>query len=248
MKKLISKMISKLKGDNYQIDNALNIRALLQIVLNRGFQVIRGLFKRIGIKKCEGLLFCGKGVKIRSKDKIILDRSVIIEDNVFINALSKSGIKMGKNVSIGRNSIIECTGVIRELGEGLEIGDNVGISANAFFAVRGKVTIGENTIFGPGVSIHAENHVFSDLYKPIRLQGSNRKGIIIGKDCWIGSKVIILDGVRIGDGCIVAAGAVVNNDVPDNAIVGGVPAKVIKYRDARSSESMGCNYNENLSC
>ncbi len=236
LKKLISRLISKLKGENYKIDNDFNIRDLIQIVSNRGFQILRGLIKRIGIKKCEGLFFCGMSVKIKFKNKLFLSKNVIIEDYVFINALSKCGVKIGSNVSIGRNSTIECTGVIRELGEGLEIGDNVGISPNAFFAVRGKVIIGENTIFGPGVSIHSENHIFNDLYKPIRIQGASRKGIIIGKDCWIGSKVIILDGVKIGDGSIVAAGAVVNSDVPNNAIVGGVPARILKYRGMKEEQ------------
>lgn len=239
MKKLISALISRLKGERYQVDHNLSAYELIQILSNRLFQVLRGLINRIGIKKCKGLLFCGKRVKIKFKNKLYIDRNVIIEDYVFINALCKTGVKIGKNVSIGRNSIIECTGVIRELGEGITIGDNVGISANAFFAVRGKVEIGENTIFGPGVSIHAENHLFDDLCKPIRMQGSSRKGVLIGHNCWIGSKVIILDGVKIGNGCIVAAGAVVNQDIPDNTIAAGIPAKIIKYRGA---------VNENISC
>lgn len=67
--------------------------------------------------------------------------------------------KIGNNFSLGQNSIIECTGVIRELGESLVIGDNVGISANAFISVRGKVKIGDSTIFGPGVSLFSENHI-----------------------------------------------------------------------------------------
>ena len=67
--------------------------------------------------------------------------------------------------------------------------------------------------------------------KPIRLQGATRKGVEIGEDCWIGSKAVILDGVKIGNHVIVAAGAVVNRDVPDYAIVGGVPAKIIKTRN-----------------
>jgi acetyltransferase-like isoleucine patch superfamily enzyme len=230
MRNLISKLISKLKGDKYRIDDAMNLSSLLQILTNRGFQIVRGFIRRIGIKKCKGLFFCGRGVKLRCKGKLFIDKNVIIEDYVFINALSKTGINIGKNVSIGRNSIIECTGVISEIGEGLEIGDNVGISANAFIAVRGKVRIGENTIFGPGISIHAENHISDDLNKPIRNQGSDRKGITIGNNCWIGAKAIILDGVTIGNGCIVAAGAVVNKDVPDNAVVGGIPARIIKYR------------------
>ena len=123
--------------------------------------------------------------------------------HVKIDALSKGGIKIGKNFSIGRNSIIECTGVLRKLGESLEIGENVGIAANAFIAVRGNLKIGSNTIFGPNVSIHTENHNFGELDKPIRLQGATRKGVEIGEDCWIGSKAVILDGVKIGNHVIV---------------------------------------------
>ena len=134
------------------------------------------------------------------------------------------------NVSFGRNCQIECTGVLRELGESLVIEDGVGIAANAFIAVRGNVRIGKNCIFGPNVRIHSENHNFDDKNIPIRLQGATRKGVTIGEDCWIGSGVTILDGVNIGRGCIIAAGAVVNKDVEDYSIVGGVPAKLIKYR------------------
>ena len=78
--------------------------------------------------------------------------------------------------------------------------------------------------------IHAENHNFTDLDTPIRLQGATRKGVSIGEDCWVGSGVTILDGVRIGNHCIIGAGAVVTKDIPDYAIVGGVPAKIIKMR------------------
>jgi acetyltransferase-like isoleucine patch superfamily enzyme len=69
-----------------------------------------------------------------------------------------------------------------------------------------------------------------DLNLAIRLQGVSRKGIKIGKNCWIGSKVTILDGVEIGDSCIVAAGAVVNKSFPSNSVIGGVPAKILKSR------------------
>ncbi len=230
MKKLISKLISKLKNENYEIDPNLSVIDIVNTLINRGLQVLRGLFKRIGVKQCKGILFCGSKVKLKYKGKLSIGKNVIFEDNTCINSLSRDGVKIGNNVSIGRNSIIECTGVVRELGEELVIGNNVGISPNAFIAVRGRVEIGDNTIFGPGVSIHAENHIFNDIYKPIRLQGASRKGITIGKDCWIGAKAVILDGVKIGDGCIIAAGAVVNCNVPDYAVVGGVPAKIIKYR------------------
>lgn len=228
--KLLNKAISKIKKEDYKIDSNITFSVIFGLVLKKITMIIRGLVNKPFFKKAKGTLFIGKKCDIRCKKKIEFLGSATIEDYTKIDALSKGGVKIGNNFSIGRNSIIECTGVLRKLGETLEIGENVGIAANAFIAVRGNVKIGSNTIFGPGVSIHAENHNFSDLEKPIRLQGATRKGITIGEDCWIGSKAVILDGVNIGNHVIVAAGAVVNKDIPDYSIVGGVPAKVIKMR------------------
>ena len=229
--RLINKVISKIKKEPYRIDDEIKYSTLFTIIRDKVLMIIRGIRHKLLLKESKGILFVGKKVKIREHKKIRLKGSATIEDGCFINALSKDGITIGNNFSLGRNSIIECTGVIRELGEELIIGENVGIAANAFIAMRGKIVIGDNTIFGPGVSIHAENHNFSDLNVPIRRQGATRKGITIGSDCWIGSKAVILDGVNIGNHVIVAAGAVVTKDVPDYAIVGGVPAKVIKIRE-----------------
>lgn len=230
MIKLVSKIISKIKHREYIIDENITDNDLFSIVFTRFFMLIRGFFVTIGFKKSGKISFIGKKVCIKSKSHIECGSGLTINDNCTINALCKDGIKIGNNFSLGQNSIIECTGVIRELGESLVIGDNVGISANAFISVRGKVKIGDSTIFGPGVSLFSENHIFEDKSTPIYLQGATRKGIEIGKDCWIGANATILDGVKIGDGCIVAAGAVVNHDVPSYTIVGGVPAKTIKNR------------------
>lgn len=228
--KLINTVITKIKKEPYEIDEAITLGTMFGIIFERGMMLLRGIFRKPFFKKSKGILFIGKRVKIKNKKKISFNGSATIEDGCFIEALSKSGMKVGNNFSLGKNSIIECTGVIRELGEELIIGDNVGIAANAFIAMRGKVEIGSNTIFGPNVSIHAENHNFSDIDKPIKLQGATRKGVKIGEDCWIGSKAVILDGVTIGSHSIIAAGAVVTKDVPEYSIVGGVPAKVIKSR------------------
>lgn len=228
--KLINKVITKIKKEPYEIDEAITLGTMFGIIFERSMMLVRGIFRKIFFKKSKGILFIGKRVKIKNKKKISFNGSATIEDGCFIQALSKGGITVGNNFSLGRNSIIECTGVIRELGEELIIGDNVGIAANAFIAMRGKVEIGSNTIFGPGVSIHAENHNFSDVDKPIKLQGATRKGVKIGEDCWIGSKAVILDGVTIGSHSIIAAGAVVTKDIPEYCIAGGVPAKVIKMR------------------
>lgn len=234
--KIMSKVISKIKKQPYQVDENITDGVMLSIIFEKMFMVLRGMLKKPFFKKTKGILFIGKRTKIKCKKKITFKGTALIEDGVKIDALSKGGIEVGSNFSIGRNSIIECTGVIRELGEKLKIGDNVGIAANAFISMRGPIEIGDNTIFGPNVAIHAENHKFDNTDIPIRLQGATRKGVIIGKDCWIGSGVKILDGVKIGDGCIIAAGAVVNKDIPSYSIAGGVPAKVIKSRKEQKNE------------
>lgn len=228
--KFLSKVISKIKKEEYVVDSNITFSVALGVVIRRVKMLIRGIIKKPFFKKAKGKLFIGKKCSLYCKKKMIFNGSATIEDNVKIDALSKGGAKFGENFSIGRNSIIECTGVLRELGEEIEIGNNVGIAANAFISVRGKLKIGNDCIFGPGLSIFTENHKFDDLNEPIRLQGATRKGVEIGDDCWFGANVTVLDGVHIGNKVIVAAGAVINKDVPDYAIVGGVPAKIIKMR------------------
>jgi acetyltransferase-like isoleucine patch superfamily enzyme len=97
----------------------------------------------------------------------------------------------------------------------------------------GGLEIGDECIIGQYLSCHPENHVSGDLEVAIRHQGVTRKGIKIGPNCWIGSKVTILDGVEIGKGCIIAAGAVVTKSFPSNSVIGGVPAKLLKSRESK---------------
>lgn len=115
-------------------------------------------------------------------------------------------------------------------GSGLNvaIGDNSGLGINS---IIGKVKIGNDVMMGRDVIIMSISHKFDDCNVPMRLQGSEpEKEVIIGDDVWIGHRVIILPGVKIGKGSIIGAGAVVTTDVPSYAVVGGVPAKLIKLR------------------
>jgi len=116
------------------------------------------------------------------------------------------------------------------MGVGLMIGDDVGISQNCFIQVRGRVTIGSHVMFGPNVSIFSENHGFNSLDSPMISQPTIRGEVIIEDDVWLGTRSVILSGVRIGTGAIIAAGALVNKDVPPYSIVAGVPGKIIKSR------------------
>jgi acetyltransferase-like isoleucine patch superfamily enzyme len=227
---VINKLIQKLGKDGYTLDPSLSKLDIFIVVSGKFFAVLRGLYLKIWLKKSAGLVFLGRKCSIKHCHKIRLGKTVTIGDNVEINALSKNGIQIGNNVSIHRNTIIECTGVIRELGEGLQIGNNVGIAQNCFIQVRGNVSIGSNVMFGPGVSIFSENHGFEKTDVPMIEQPTVRKGVVIEDDVWLGTRCVILDGVTIGKGSIVAAGAIVNASVPPYSIVAGVPAKVIKSR------------------
>ena len=230
MKKIINKFIQFLGRSNYQVDEMLGYGDLISISATKFIQLFKGLVYKPFFKQSKGIIFIGKNSNIKFKSRISHGKSCQIGDNVEINALSKHGIQIGDNVSILRNTIIECTGVIRNLGEGLVIGNNVGIAQNCFIQVRGKLNIGDNVIIGPGVSIFTENHNFSNLSKYINEQGETRVGVTIQQGVWIAGGSIILDGVTIGANSIIAAGSVVNKDVAPNSIVGGVPAKIIKFR------------------
>lgn len=126
----------------------------------------------------------------------------------------------GKNVNFERNSVF---------GPELRIGDNSGIGINC--EVYGPVTIGSDVMIGPEVVIYTSGHEYSRTDIPIRQQGGSEvKQVNIGNDVWIGRRAIIMPGVKIGNGCVIGAAAVVTRDVNDYSVVGGVPAKVIRER------------------
>lgn len=93
-----------------------------------------------------------------------------------------------------------------------------------------KIIIGNNVLMGPGVKIFCGNHGTKLNNIPMVYQQRQEKDIKIGNDVWIGANSVILSGTIINDGAIVAAGSVITKEVPANAIVGGTPAKIIKYR------------------
>lgn len=114
-------------------------------------------------------------------------------------------------------------------GSRLRIGNRSQLGQNSRLA--GTISIGDDCVMGPDVVMMATSHEFSDLNKPINQQGERKeKPIVVGNDVWVGTRVIILPGVNIGDQCIVAAGAVVTKSFPPRSIIGGVPAKLIGTR------------------
>jgi acetyltransferase-like isoleucine patch superfamily enzyme len=113
---------------------------------------------------------------------------------------------------------------------GLKLGDNVDLAWGIIITTGGKVEIGDRTLIGYGSKILSTNHRIPAEKGKIFSSGHNKKPVTIGPDCWLGSNVVVLSGVNIGAGSIVAAGAVVTKDVPEYSIVGGIPAELIKKR------------------
>jgi acetyltransferase-like isoleucine patch superfamily enzyme len=106
----------------------------------------------------------------------------------------------------------------------ITFGKNVFINAGCKFQDQGGITIGDGALIGHNVVLATLNHDMA----PEKRGNMHPAPIVIGKNVWIGSSATILPGITIGEGAIVAAGAVVNKDVPKNTVVGGVPAKVIR--------------------
>ena len=127
---------------------------------------------------------------------------------------------------LGNHSVIESYCCINNAVGDVVIGDYTRIGIHN--TIIGPVCIGSHVNLAQGITVTALNHNFEDKTKRIDEQGITTKPVIIGDDVWIGANAVILPGVTIGKHCVVAAGAVVTKDVPDNTIVGGVPAKEIK--------------------
>lgn len=113
---------------------------------------------------------------------------------------------------------------------GIEIGKHVNISHDTTLSGMGGLVIGNYVMIGPNCNILTANHGFSDWRKPMLVQPVKSGPVSIGDDVWLGANVVVLPNVRIGKGAIVGANAVVTKDVEAYSIVGGVPAKLIRYR------------------
>lgn len=138
--------------------------------------------------------------------------------------LSLMGAKFGKGVVI-------YPGVWISPGRNLVVDDHVDLAKDVLITTSGGVKIGARTLVGYRTQILSSNHTIPPVGQPFPISGDQHAPVNIGKDVWIGANCIITPGVRIGEGAVVAAGSVVTKDIPENAIFGGVPAKLIKMRD-----------------
>lgn len=116
-------------------------------------------------------------------------------------------------------------------GKNIQVGDHSSINKRCW--ISHDTVIGADVMMGPEVIILSSSHSFGRTDVPMRCQGNDdRIPVVVGDDVWIGTRAVILRGVHVGSHSIISAGSIVTKDVPEWAIVGGAPARVIKYRNA----------------
>ncbi|HKG35296.1 MAG TPA: acyltransferase [Solirubrobacterales bacterium] len=135
-------------------------------------------------------------------------------------------IRFGRFVWVGHGTKIRCHEGIVEIGDKTVFGQDCTVSAYQY------VRIGEQCVVADRAMFIDFDHGVVDVEAPIRRQGIYKRDVVVGSNVWIGYGACVLRGVRIGDNAIVGTNSVVTRDVPANAVVGGVPARVIRMRDA----------------
>jgi acetyltransferase-like isoleucine patch superfamily enzyme len=181
-----------------------------------------GMFRKAG----RGVIY-GRGMVVRHPGKISIGERVSIDDDVLLDAsgAGEKGITLGDGVIVSRNCVLQGkTGPVM-------IGDRADIGCNCIFSSVSGIEIGNSTLIAGHCYIGGGRYRSDRLDIPIMDQGSYSEGpVIIGEDVWLGAGVIVLDGVRVGRGSIIGAGAVVTREIPEYSIAVGVPARVIGTR------------------
>jgi acetyltransferase-like isoleucine patch superfamily enzyme len=170
--------------------------------------------------------------------KLQMGPRCFIDDYVTIYAHpdAQGGVYLEENVHLYRWSIVELGA-----GEGeVCIGPNTFIQSGCILnAFVGSIIIGANCMIAPHCAFTPYQHSYVDTSRPMREQPLTSRGdIVIGDDVWLGLNVCVMDGITIGRGAIVGAGAVVTADIPPYAIAGGVPARVIRFRETEGVHSV----------
>jgi acetyltransferase-like isoleucine patch superfamily enzyme len=221
IKIIFQKLLDK-AGKNYSIDPRIPQKLILINLSKRFWMLFRGIVcyhKKI---------FIGRNCRVLNKKNIVFGKNVTIDHNTTIDGFASQKLFFGDNVKIGDHSLITCTSHLSKYGKGLKIGSNSAVGRFTEFGASGGIEIGNDVIMGAYISLHSENHNYENPNKLIREQGVNSVGIKIGNNVWVGAKVTFLDGCIVGNNSVVAAGAVVNGIYPDNSIIGGIPAKILK--------------------
>jgi acetyltransferase-like isoleucine patch superfamily enzyme len=195
---------------------------------------LRTLVYRL-IMRLDGIVAIERGVRIRFADQVRLAKGVYLDEGVYLHACP-GGIQVGENTLVMHHAELHVYNFRHLPHAGIRIGRDSLVGEFSLIRGPGGVTIGDRVYLSPCVHIYSSNHVFDDPEACFIDQGVTAEGVTIEDECWIGAMVVITDGVTIGRGSVIAAGAVVTKDVPPYSVAAGVPAQVLRNRRERKAE------------
>ncbi len=154
------------------------------------------------------------------------DGPVFFGRGLEVEIAPRGRVEFGRFVWIGDDSKVRCHEGVVEIGEKTVIGQECTISAYR------RVRIGEQCVIADRAMFIDFDHGVVEVERPIRQQGIYKRDVEVGSNVWIGYGACVLRGVRVGDNSIVGTNSVVTRDVPANAVVAGIPARIIRMREA----------------
>jgi acetyltransferase-like isoleucine patch superfamily enzyme len=209
----------------------LKYEGIMAIAANRpgalGLALRSRLFPLL-LGQCGRNVTFGSHVVLRHPHKISVADNVVIDDYCVLDAkgTTTEGIRIGSGVFLGRNTILSCKN-----GD-ITLGDRVNIGFNSEVFSASSVRIADDALIAAYVYVIGGGHEFADPSRSVLDQPRTSHGIEIGARTWLGAGVKVLDGVEIGDGAVIGTGAVVTQSVPAGAVAAGVPARVMRTREA----------------
>jgi acetyltransferase-like isoleucine patch superfamily enzyme len=190
--------------------------------------VLRKVFYPLVLASVGRNVVFGQGVVLRHPGKIRIGDDVTVDDLVLLDAkgTTNQGITIGNGVFLGRGTILSCKD-----GD-ITLGDHVNIGFHSEIFSGSSVTVGHHGLFAAYTYLVGGGHEFESTDKAVIDQPRSSRGIALGSNVWLGAGVKVLDGVTIGTDVVVGAGAVVTEDLPDGVVAAGMPARVLRRRDA----------------
>jgi acetyltransferase-like isoleucine patch superfamily enzyme len=218
---MIAALIRMLTGRSYTIREG-DIGYLLA---KGGWPMLRGLvWSLVRLRRPNGLLL-GPHISFVMGGRLHAGRGASIGGYSYVDCSAEHGVVLADRVTIRERAWIQGRSGLNQPADGLWVGTGSYIGPNAVLGIGGAIRIGAGVQIGAGFTVSAESHE-ADPDGSFVSGHVSRRGVVVGDRCWIGNNVCVLDGVEIGEGCVIGAGSVVTRSLPPFSLAVGAPARV----------------------